>query len=53
MAHINRDLCFQSTTNDEKETQKEISFTESFSLNRGVLYYYKAGQHKQDVTPAE
>lgn len=22
-------------------------------MNRGVLYYYKAGQHKQDITPVE
>jgi hypothetical protein len=27
-----------------------MKFTESCSLNRGTLYFYKAGEHKLDIT---
>lgn len=57
--HIGRDLHLTQAKetqpaadakDDSKPKESKRKFTEQLSLNRGILYYYKAGDHKLDVT---
>jgi hypothetical protein len=49
MAHITR-VVLVASPEDKKASQELKTYKESLSVNRGVLYYYKAGEHKLDIT---